>query len=167
MVRVRRNHYDRPVTDDDRDLEPMDDAELDPSPTEDEPPRPSAVEWLLRAAGAIVVVAGAVMFAIVEAFLVPFKVGGVYVPVSAVLAVAVNLALPRLALWLVRLRSLALLPGLAWFAVVIAGTVPTSEGDLVIHDAWPGMALLLAGSVTVAVSGYRIISGPLRVAIES
>lgn len=157
------------MTDDDRDLEPLDpdDGDVPEASPEAGGPRGSVLEWLLRAAGTLVVVAASVMFAIVEAFLVPFRIEGVYVPVSAVLAVAVNLALPRLALWLVRLRSLALLPGLAWFAVVIAGTVPTSEGDLVIHDAWPGMALLLAGAATVAVSGYRIISGPLRVATES
>ncbi|ADD45136.1 mutlidrug resistance protein [Stackebrandtia nassauensis DSM 44728] len=148
MLPVGPKHYDRPVTD-------------------DEVAGPSPLEYVVRAAGAVVVTAAAVVFAVVEAFLVPFTLGGVYVPVAAVLAVAVNLSLPRLALWLVRLRSLALLPSLTWFVIVILGTVPTSAGDLVIHDAWPGMALLLGGAASVAISGYRIVTGPTRAAMKS
>lgn len=165
---TRGGHYDRPVTDDERDLEPIDpadDAALEP--TRDDESGPVALEYALRGAGTIVVLAAAVMFAVVEVFLVPFTVGGVHIPISAVLAVAINLSLPRLALWLVRLRSIALLPGLAWFGIVILATMPTSEGDLVIHDAWPGLVMLLAGSATVAVSGYRIVTGPLASAIKS
>lgn len=152
------------MTAEDPDLLDQDDADeaaADPEPT------PTAAEYLLRAAATLVVVVAAAGFAVVEAFLVPFTIGGGYVPVSAILAVTVNLSLPRLTLWLTGLRSLALLPGLVWFIVVILGTIPTAEGDLVLHDAWPSTALLLAGAASIAASGYRIVTGPLRPATKS
>lgn len=122
---------------------------------------PSALEYLIRTGGAVVVVSASILLAVVESFLVPIRFAQSYWPVAAVVAVAGNVLLPLVMLYLTRVRALALLPGLAWFVVVITASTATSENDLIIPDIWPGLAMLVAGAGTIAVMGYMLIAGNL------
>jgi hypothetical protein len=89
----------------------------------------------------------------------------VLVPVAVLVALASNVALPSLARTLVARTSAAALPFVSWLVVVIVvGTIPRPEGDVVLpggHGALPwvsyGVLLggVLAGALTVALSGRR------------
>jgi hypothetical protein len=92
--------------------------------------RPTAQDW----AGVVLVVLGAALSALVEAFLVPLYAGTVLVPVAVVLALAGNLAFPRLARALVPRTIAAVAPVLAWLAVMFVFLAGRPEGDV----AFPG-----------------------------
>ncbi|MFD0560421.1 hypothetical protein FB566_3927 [Stackebrandtia endophytica] len=132
----------------------------DVAPTSSE--APSAAEYLVRTGGAVVIVAAALLASVAGAFLVPLKVSGSYLPVAAVITVAANIGLPLLALWWVRSRLVALIPGLIWFIVVLLATQPDSSGGVVIANMWPATVYLLSGAAAIAVMGYLTIVGSLR-----
>ncbi|MGH3656382.1 MAG: hypothetical protein ACRDUA_06965 [Micromonosporaceae bacterium] len=112
-------------------------------------------EWAIRVAGGILVCWLAVVSAVVEAFLVPLRVGSTRVPVALLLAVVCNLVLPRLAHWLTRSRLVTMLPAVTWFLVILIFAGGTSEGDIVLAgNDWVGMVLLLAGSASAAAGAY-------------
>ena len=112
----------------------------------------------IRISGGIVVCAAAAMLAVLEVFLVPIRLAQSYVPVAALLAVGSNIALPIAMRYVTRGKLVAMLPGLIWFVVAIIGCSPTLEGDLLVPAIWPGVAMLLAGAVTVTVVGYYVVS---------
>jgi hypothetical protein len=106
----------------------------------------------------------AVLSAILELFLVPLYAGSVLIPIAVVVAVASNIALPRLAHTLVPTTAATVLPFGFWLvAVIIIGVLPRPEGDVVL----PGGGALqlvsygvllggaLTGTVTVVMSGGR------------
>ncbi|GAA4923202.1 hypothetical protein LX16_5107 [Stackebrandtia albiflava] len=124
---------------------------------------PSRVpELLIRWGGAVVVIAAAVLSTVVGLFLVPLKVSGGYLPVSAVIAVAANAGLPLLALWWTRLRSVALVPGAVWFVLVLLAAQPNASGDAVLANIWPSTVYMLCGAATIALTAYLVVSGSLR-----
>jgi len=123
-----------------------------------EPPR--GLDALQRAGGAVVSVWGGAVLALWGAFLTPFRVGTLLVPVSLVLAVVGNAALMLFAYRTTRHRLLGLLPGLAWMAVSVVAADRTAEGDVVLRDNWVSLAYLLAGSATIAIVGYRLAASP-------
>lgn len=136
----------------------------DPEHVTQTPPQvysPLIVEYVVRTGGAVVVVAAALLAAVVGSFLVPLKVSGSYLPVAAVLGVGANIALPVLAMWWVRSRLVALLPGLVWFIVVLLATQPDSAGSVIVADMWPATLYLLTGAAAIAVMGYLTIVGSL------
>jgi hypothetical protein len=46
----------------------------------------------------------------------------------------------------------------AWVAVMVIASTRTGEGDLVLTDNnWVGIVTMLAGSLTFAVAGYRLV----------
>jgi hypothetical protein len=123
-------------------------------------------------AGVAVLCGCAVLAALLALFLVPLYVGTAVIPVAVVLALATNVALPRLARTLVETTMATLLPFACWLIVVIGvGVLTRPEGDVVL----PGGAGLqyvsygvllggaLAGTVTVALSGPSRRAGPPRV----
>jgi len=116
----------------------------------------------VRAGGAVVIVAAALLASVAGAFLVPLKVSGSYLPVAAVIGVASNIGLPLLALWWVKSRVAALIPGLIWFIVVLLATQPDSAGGVVIANMWPATLYLLSGAAAIAVMGYLTIVGSLQ-----
>lgn len=122
---------------------------------------PTVFEYVIRSCGAVVVLAATIVLSIVETFLVPVRAAHMYLPVAALLAAASNIAFPLAMLYLTRVRGLALLPGLAWFVIVIAATTPTGEGDLVIPAIWPGVVMLVVGAGTFATMGYLLLAGSL------
>jgi hypothetical protein len=94
------------------------------------PSRPTGGDW----AGLLLVVLAAALSALIEAFLVPLYAGTVVVPVAVVLALAGNLALPRLARALVPRTAATVAPVLAWLAVMFVFLAGRPEGDV----AFPG-----------------------------
>jgi hypothetical protein len=112
-------------------------------------------------AGVVLVCACAALAALVEAFLVPLYAGTVVVPVAVVLAVAGNVALPRMGRVLVPRTAAALAPLLVWLAVMVVFLYGRPEGDV----AFPGQPAgaewvfygtlfggALAGAASVAMS---------------
>jgi hypothetical protein len=79
-------------------------------------------------------VLGAALSALIEAFLVPLYAGTVIVPVAVVLALAGNIAFPRLARALVPRTVVTVVPVLAWLAVMFVFLAGRPEGDV----AFPG-----------------------------
>jgi len=115
------------------------------------PPDPGApaaatsdrVAWggllLLTLAGALA--------ALLEAFLVPLYAGSVIVPVAVLLAVAGNVALPRLARALVPRTGASLAPLLAWLAVMFVFLLGRPEGDVVFPGAPRAAELTFYGTL--------------------
>ena len=116
-------------------------------------------------AGVALLCACAVLAALLALFLVPLYAGSVIVPVAVVVALASNVALPRLARALVETTVAMVLPFLSWLLVVIViGVMPRPEGDVVLPGGrgalqWVSYGVLLggalAGTLTVALSGAR------------
>ncbi len=108
-----------------------------------------------RILGVVVALWGSAVAAVLEAFLVPLRLGGVRLPVSLLLAVVGNLAFIWFARSTTGSKLLALLPGLVWFVVTIVLSSQTSEGDTVLLGGdWMPLALLLLGAGSVAVGAY-------------
>jgi hypothetical protein len=107
----------------------------------------------------------AVLSGLLALFLVPLYAGSVLVPVAVVVALASNVALPRLARTLVETTAATVLPFVFWLlTVIIVGVLPRPEGDVVLPGGggglqWVSYGVLLggalAGTVTVATSGAR------------
>ncbi|GAA1677652.1 hypothetical protein GCM10009830_25740 [Glycomyces endophyticus] len=117
--------------------------------------RERGLETAVRVGGAVVAAAAAVLAALIESFLVPTYWDGVAVPLAGALAFAGNWALAALAVWWTGSRWGALLTALAWFGVVLAASMPTAAGSLVVTSGFNGYALLLAGTAGIAVSLWR------------
>lgn len=127
---------------------------------------PVTASTLVRVAGCVLVTVTAVLTAVVEAFFVPLRFGGVRAPLVLLLAVAGNLALPWLGVWLSGSRFGAMLPPLAWFVVIVVFAGGTDEGDVVLAgNDWVALTLLLVGSATAAAGAYfallRVVPGSL------
>jgi hypothetical protein len=135
-------------------------TEFPPPPA---PTRPAAetpadrVGWV----GVALVAAAGAVAALLEAFLVPLYVGSAIVPVAVLLAVAGNVALPRMARTLVPRTGASLVPLLTWLAVMLGLLLGRPEGDVVFPGApqaaeWTFYGTLfggaLAGLATVALS---------------
>lgn len=115
--------------------------------------------------GVVLICCCAALAALLELLLVPLYAGSVLVPVAVPLAVASNVALPRLAYGLVPRIGAALLPFLSWLLVVgVVGLMPRAEGDVILPGEPTSVVLTsygvllagaLAGTVTVALSGSR------------
>lgn len=106
----------------------------------------------------------AVLAALLALFLVPVYAGSVIVPVAVLVALATNIALPRLARTLVETTAATVLPFACWLlTVIVVGVMPRPEGDVVLPggggEEWVAYGVLLggalAGTVTVALSGGR------------
>ena len=123
-------------------------------------PRSEAVAWGIVA----VVVAG--WLALVEVFWLPLRIGGVLVPLSVLAAVVGNLMLIGAAQRLSGSRVVAVLPGLVWLAVAVAGLIRRPEGDLVLIGGGAAgtvnLVFLLLGVTAAAFGIGRALAGPRR-----
>ncbi|WP_030155050.1 hypothetical protein [Glycomyces sp. NRRL B-16210] len=117
--------------------------------------RANGLEAAIRLGGAVVVLAAALLAAVLETFLVPTYIDGIAVPLSGALAFAGNWGLAALGVWWTRTRWAAALTALAWFAVILTASMPTSAGSLLITSGFNGYALLLAGTAGIAVSLWQ------------
>lgn len=116
-------------------------------------------EIVLRVLGALVAVAGALVTALIEAFLSPLRVDTVRVPVSVVVAVVANVALVWFTYRVTGSRAAVALPALVWLAVMFgfAGW-RTTEGDQLLRpDNWVGQLTIFGGAVAFGLGAYRLI----------
>lgn len=102
--------------------------------------------------------------ALVEVFWLPLRVGGFLVPVSVLAAVVGNLMIVGAVRRLSGSGGAAVLPAVAWLAVVVPAMIQRPEGDLIIVGGGaPGvvnLGFLLLGVVAAAVAVGRALSGP-------
>ena len=113
------------------------------------------MERLLQIGGTAVGLLGGFLTGLWATFLSPPHTVGVLAPV---LAVAGNAALVRFTHAVTGRRGLALLPGVVWFLTMFAGTVRTTEGDLLLPgNDWTGLLALLLGALAWGVAAYRMI----------
>ena len=109
-----------------------------------------------------VLVAG--WLALVEVFWLPLRIGGLLIPLSVAGAVVGNLMLTAAAHRLSGSRVVALLPGLVWLGVAIAGMLRRPEGDLIITGGGAtgvvNLAFLGLGVTAAAFGIGRALAGP-------
>ena len=125
----------------------------------------SARPWV-AAFWALCVVVVAAWLALVQVFWLPFRIGGVIVPVSVVAAVVGNLLLVPAALRLSGSRIVAALPAVTWLVIALAATYRRPEGDLLIVSGGAlgtvGMAFLLLGVLAAAFALGQALAAPRR-----
>ena len=100
----------------------------------------------------VVFTAVAVLCAVIEVTLVPLRYGSTVLPVTVLLAVASNIAVPTLSRRAVPLTVAALLPAVAWIATVILLSQARPEGDVLLIGTAPLV------DVTYALLGIGVIS---------
>lgn len=112
-------------------------------------------ERVLAVSGCAVATLAMVVGTGVAAFLTPYRIGTVLVPISIVITALVNVAAVRFASAISRRKWPILGPGLAWLVVVVWAAFPTSEADLIIPGNWVGLGVMLIGAsaLTVAIAG--------------
>ena len=131
--------------------------------TDELPPKDPGSEILVRAGGLVVACWGAVLLAAIGAFLTPFRIGSVLVPISVVLVVLGLFALTQFAQDVTGHTWLSLIPGLIWLVISFGWSSRTNEGDLVlVEQNWVATVYLFAGAITLGVAAYRIIVPPRR-----
>ena len=117
-------------------------------------------------AGAVTTVLGAAWLALVEVFWLPFRLGGLLVPLSVLAAVAGNVLLVRAAWRATGSRLAAALPALVWLVVAVAAMSRRPEGDLVLVSGGAAgvvnLSFLLLGVVAAAFSVGRTLGSVRR-----
>ncbi|SHH47382.1 hypothetical protein SAMN05443575_3944 [Jatrophihabitans endophyticus] len=138
-------------------------ATVEPGSGDAAPELHPALAWT----GVALVTASGAAAAWLESLLVPYYVGAALVPVTILLALASNWVLPRLARALVPRTVAAVLPFVAWLAVVFfvaAGGRP--EGDVILPGGsaveYVGYAVMLGGALVGTLSVVTSAPPPQR-----
>ena len=109
-------------------------------------------------AGVAVVTGCGVLSALVESLLIPLYYGRVLVPITVVLTLVLNFALPRLARAAVDRTGAAVAPFVGWLLVILVlNGFPRPEGDVIYPGGsgylpWVSYGVLLGGTLAGAVS---------------
>ena len=109
-----------------------------------------------------VLVAG--WLAAVEVFWLPWRVGGVPVPVSVLAAAAGNLLLVSGTHRLSRSRLVAVLPAAVWLGVVLLAAQRRPEGDLLITGGDGATSLVNTAFLLLGVLGAAFAAGRVLIA---
>jgi hypothetical protein len=115
---------------------------------------------------AVAAVVGAAWLALVEVLWLPWRLGGVPVPVSLPAAVVGNLLLVGAAWRLSGSRLVAVLPAVVWLVIAVGATMRRPEGDLLLPggDAVTStlvLGFLLLGVLAAAFAVGRVLSAPV------
>jgi hypothetical protein len=107
-----------------------------------------------------------VLSAIVEVLLIPLHVGSAIFPITVLIAVVLNAALPWLVARTVDWRAAIALPIVVWvIAVIVLGFANTGHGSVLVPgygaDEYVGLALFFVGALVGFVSVVRE-RGPAR-----
>ena len=132
-------------------------------PTLAEPEGPPGTGF--RVASYAVVLVLTVLLTLWGAFLVPFRVGGVLVPLSWVVAAVGNVGVALLGSRLAGSLGAAV-PGLLWLGLVATLLPRKTEGDLVLPGTYVALGYLLVGAVASAIA-YGYASARARSAATS
>jgi hypothetical protein len=116
------------------------------------PPPPSrpADPLALRVAAGVLISLFSIGLAVVEAFLVPLRIGTVPLPLSVLLAVAGNAGLTKLAVRQTGSIVWGVLQPVLWLLVIVVLSLPRPEGDLIVPGSLTGLVFLFAGAVAGA-----------------
>jgi hypothetical protein len=114
---------------------------------------------------ALAAVVVAAWLALVEVFWLPWRVGGVPVPVSVLAAVAGNLLLVDAARRFSGSRLIGVLPAVVWLVIGVAATMRRPEGDLLLPGgnavtSTVNLGFLLLGVVAGAFAVGRALGTP-------
>ncbi|WP_091654314.1 hypothetical protein [Micromonospora pallida] len=137
-----------------------------PEPEQARPPSPPGplartFDLALRVVGGALAVFGGVLTAVVELVLAGVRVAGQLIGVSVLVAIVANVALGWFAHATVGRRWAVVLPALPWFAMMVVAAGRTDEGDVLLSgDNWVGLAMIVAGAMTFAVLGFRLMLAP-------
>ena len=104
----------------------------------------------VRVAAGVLISVFTVGLAVVEAFLVPLRVGTVPLPICVLLAVAGNVVLTKLAVRQTGSIVCGVLQPVLWLVVIVVLSVPRAEGDLIVPGSATGLVFLFAGAVAGA-----------------
>jgi hypothetical protein len=121
----------------------------------------------LRLVGwAVVAVLVAAWLALVEVFWLPWRLGGVPVPISLLAAVTGNLLLVGAARRLSGSRLVAVLPAVVWLVIALGASMRRPEGDLLLTggDAVTStlnLGFLLLGVLAAAFAVGRVLGAPV------
>jgi hypothetical protein len=88
----------------------------------------------------------------IAAFLTPFRLGGVLVPISWPVVVAGAIVGVLITGYGAGTGAATAVPALAWFVALWPLTSSTAEGDLVVPGTWVGYGMLLLGMLGIAVA---------------
>jgi hypothetical protein len=105
---------------------------------------------VVRVAAGVLIAVLALGLALVEAFLVPLRIGTVPLPVCVPLAMAGNIVLAKLAVRQTGSIAWGAAPPVLWLVVVVVLSLPRSEGDLVVPGTLTGLVFLFAGAIAGA-----------------
>lgn len=126
---------------------PSDDAAPSAPPA---PPR--ALPFVLILIGLVLYAVAGVLTAAIEILLIPVRVGTWYIPVAVLLAVASNIALPRLSRILTGTLAGALPPVIAWIVTLVILMSNRPEGDVLLPGGgsvqWVSYGVMLGGLFT-------------------
>lgn len=115
------------------------------------PPAPARPSGVANAGAFALVLLLTVLLAIWGAFLIPFRVGAVLVPVSWAIALVGNAVLGRAGGHLGGKAGVVVVGGL-WLAVAFTLGSRRAEGDLIVPGSATGLGFLLLGAVGSAVA---------------
>lgn len=110
---------------------------------------------VVRGAGLLVGLVGAVVLSVFGAFLTPFRIGTVLVPVSLVIAIAGPILVMRFVRYVTGGALPMIIAGVAWVAATFPLANVRAEGDLVLTQQWVALLYLFLGPVVVAIVCYR------------
>ena len=138
-----------------RATDPRPDGAAPALPAPAEPPAPARPEraadpLAARVAAGVLISLFSVGLALVEAFLVPLRVGTVPLPICVLLAVAGNVVLTKLAVRQTGSVVVGVLQPVLWLLVVVVLSLPRAEGDLIVPGSATGLVFLFAGAVAGA-----------------
>ncbi|BCL13835.1 hypothetical protein GA0074694_0344 [Micromonospora inyonensis] len=119
------------------------------------------LDLALRVAGGALAVFGGALTAVVELVLAGVRVGGQLIGVSVLVAIVANVVLGWFAHVTVGRRWAVVLPAVPWFAMMVVAAGRTDEGDVLLSgNNWVGLAMIVAGAMTFAVAGFRLMLAP-------
>jgi hypothetical protein len=104
----------------------------------------------VRVAAGVLISLFSVGLALVEAFLVPLRVGTVPLPVCVLLGVAGNVVLTKLAVRQTGSIVMGVLQPVLWLVVIVVLSLPRAEGDLIVPGSATGLVFLFSGAVAGA-----------------
>jgi hypothetical protein len=114
------------------------------------PPSRPADPLALRVAAGGLISLFSIGLAVVEAFLVPLRIGTVPLPLSVLLAVVGNAGLTKLAVRQTGSIVWGVLQPVLWLLVIVVLSLPRPEGDLIVPGSLTGLVFLFAGAVAGA-----------------
>jgi len=140
-------------------------AQLPASPPV-EPPAPPEPRRAVDVLGIVVCAVSAVLAAVITVLLTPLYWGSVLAPVSVLLAIVVNIALPLLTRWLGASPIASGVPFVLWLLAVLVLGMSRPEGDVLLPaggsgQQWVTYGMMAAGALAGSITVVTLTMGEL------